>query len=93
MSKSVIDIDKLAHLSRLSLTGEQMAGMEKDMEKILGFVAQIESMDLTGVEPLQYLSDEVNVLREDEVLQSITHAEAMKNAPGADSDYFRVPRK
>ena len=70
-----------------------MASMEKDMEKILGFVAQIESMDLTGVEPLQYLSDEVNVLREDVVLQSITHTEAMKNAPGADSDYFRVPRK
>jgi aspartyl-tRNA(Asn)/glutamyl-tRNA(Gln) amidotransferase subunit C len=63
------------------------------MEKILGFVAKIERMELEGVEPLVHLSDEVNVLRPDVVEQTVSHAEAMKNAPGADTDYFRVPRR
>jgi aspartyl-tRNA(Asn)/glutamyl-tRNA(Gln) amidotransferase subunit C len=38
------------------------------------------------------MTDEVNVLREDEVKQTITKYEALKNAPKHDSDYFRVPR-
>lgn len=88
-----LDLDKLAHLSRLTLAPERKAQLEQDMEKILGFVAKIERMDLEGVEPLVHLSDEVNVLRPDVVEHNITHAEAMKNAPGADTDYFRVPRR
>lgn len=88
-----LDLDKLAHLSRLTLAPERKAQLEQDMEKILGFVAKIERMELEGVEPLVHLSDEVNVLRPDTAKQTVTHAEAMKNAPGADTDYFRVPRR
>ena len=88
-----LDLDKLAHLSRLTLAPERKAQLEQDMEKILGFVAKIERMELEGVEPLVHLSDEVNVLRPDSVEQTVSHAEAMKNAPGADTDYFRVPRR
>jgi aspartyl-tRNA(Asn)/glutamyl-tRNA(Gln) amidotransferase subunit C len=88
-----LDLDKLAHLSRLTLAPERKAQLEQDMEKILGFVAKIERMELEGVEPLVHLSDEVNVLRPDVVEQTFSHAEAMKNAPGADTDYFRVPRR
>ena len=88
-----LDLDKLAHLSRLTLAPERKAQLEQDMEKILGFVAKIERMELEGVEPLVHLSDEVNILRPDVVEQTVSHAEAMKNAPGADTDYFRVPRR
>jgi aspartyl-tRNA(Asn)/glutamyl-tRNA(Gln) amidotransferase subunit C len=42
---------------------------------------------------LVHLTDEVNVLRKDALEQPISHQEAMKNAPGADTDYFRVPRR
>jgi aspartyl-tRNA(Asn)/glutamyl-tRNA(Gln) amidotransferase subunit C len=38
------------------------------------------------------MSDEVNVLRKDEVIREISHEEALKNAPKKDSDYFRVPK-
>lgn len=86
------EILKLAHLSRLELSEEGVTKMEQDMNKILGFVAKIEELDLEGVEPLVYMSDEVNVLREDDVIQVITHEEALKNAPDKDTDYFRVPR-
>jgi aspartyl-tRNA(Asn)/glutamyl-tRNA(Gln) amidotransferase subunit C len=86
------DIEKLAHLSRLELTEEELVNMESDMNKMLHFVEKINELDLDGVEPLAYVSDEVNILREDEVKQDITHDEALKNAPDKDTDYFRVPK-
>ncbi len=86
------DVEKLAHLGRLELTEEELASMESDMNKMLQFVEKINEMDLEGVEPLAYMSEEVNILREDEVKQDITHEEALKNAPDKDTDYFRVPK-
>ncbi|MDX5404495.1 MAG: Asp-tRNA(Asn)/Glu-tRNA(Gln) amidotransferase GatCAB subunit C, partial [Bacteroidota bacterium] len=38
------------------------------------------------------MTEEVNVLRKDETRHDITHEEALKNAPDADSDYFKVPK-
>ena len=86
------DVEKLAHLSRLELTEEELVAMESDMNKMLQFVDKISALELDGVEPLAYMSDEVNILREDEVKQDITHEEALKNAPDKDTDYFRVPK-
>ena len=60
------------------------------MEKIIGFVDKLSEIDTEGVEPLIYLSEEVNVLREDEIRAVISQVEALKNAPQKDSDYFKV---
>ena len=86
------DVEKLAHLSRLQLNDKEIEAMQGDMNKMLTFVEKINELDLDGVEPLAYMSDEVNVLREDNVKQDITHDEALKNAPDKDTDYFRVPK-
>jgi aspartyl-tRNA(Asn)/glutamyl-tRNA(Gln) amidotransferase subunit C len=53
---------------------------------------KLNEVDTEGVEPLIYMSDNENVLREDEVVQSISHEDALKNAPKKDSDFFRVPK-
>ena len=92
MKISTEDVQKLAHLSRLQLNDSEAEAMKQDLSKILDFVAAIEAMDLEGVEPLVYMTDRENVLREDAPETVMTHAQAMKNAPDADSDYFRVPR-
>ena len=65
--------------------------MKADLEKIIGFVDKLSEIDTEGVDPLIYLSEEVNVLREDEVKAVISQVEALKNAPEKDSDYFKVP--
>jgi aspartyl-tRNA(Asn)/glutamyl-tRNA(Gln) amidotransferase subunit C len=52
----------------------------------------LDEVDTTGVEPLIYMTDDTNNLREDQIIQSISQDEALKNAPRKDSDYFRVPR-
>ena len=85
-------VDKIAHLARLELTADETQNMIKDMSKILGFMAKLNEVDTTGVEPLVYMTDEVNVFREDVVRQQITHEEALLNAPKHDDDYFLVAK-
>ena len=44
------------------------------------------------MEPLIFMSEEINRLREDEPKVTVTHEEALLNAPKKDSDYFRIPK-
>lgn len=85
-------IDKLAHLARLEFNGPDKESIKQDLTQITAFCEKLNEIDTTGVEPLIYMSDETNVLREDIITEEITHAEALKNAPKKDSDYFRVPK-
>ncbi|HAK70177.1 MAG TPA: Asp-tRNA(Asn)/Glu-tRNA(Gln) amidotransferase GatCAB subunit C [Cryomorphaceae bacterium] len=92
MSITKEQIKHLAHLSRLELTDNEVDSMQGDMEKILEFVAKIDELDLTGVEPLTQMSASVDVMRTDQARNMITKEQALKNAPDANSDYFRVPK-
>jgi aspartyl-tRNA(Asn)/glutamyl-tRNA(Gln) amidotransferase subunit C len=85
-------VDKIAHLARLELAEDEKQEMIGDMNKILGFMEKLNEIDTTGVEPLIYLSNEVNVFREDVVKQEITHEEALLNAPKHDDKYFLVAK-
>ena len=85
-------VDKVAHLARLELATEEKAEMIKDMNKILGFMDKLNEVDTTGVEPLVYMTDEANVLREDVVKQDITTEEALLNAPDHDKSHFLVAK-
>ena len=85
-------VDEVAHLARLEFTEEGKAEILNDMNRMLAFVDKLNEMDTEGVEPLIYMTDEVNVLREDEHKETLTQKETLKNAPKKDSDYFRVPK-
>lgn len=85
-------VDKIAHLARLELSDEEKEAMIKDMNRILGFMDKLNEIDTTAVEPLVYMTNEVNGFREDVVKQEITHEEALLNAPKHDNDFFLVPK-
>jgi aspartyl-tRNA(Asn)/glutamyl-tRNA(Gln) amidotransferase subunit C len=85
-------IQHLAHLSRLHVSPEAEPAMIEDLTRVLGFVDKLNEVNTDGLEPLIYMVDDVNVMREDTVQQDITRKDALKNAPRHDSDYFRVPR-
>ncbi len=85
-------IDKLALLARLEFDATSRDAIKKDLQNILGFVEKINELQLDKVEPLIYITDEVNVLRDDAVKQTISHEEAMMNVPVKDSDYIKVPK-
>lgn len=85
-------VDKIAHLARLEFENESKAQIINDMNNMLSFIEKLNELDTTNVEPLIYMSKEVNVLREDDVRHDISQQEALKNAPKKDSDYFKVPK-
>jgi len=84
-------IQDIAALAKLEFDERSAEQMKADLEKIIGFVDKLSEIDTEGVEPLIYLSEEVNVLREDEIKAVVSQVEALKNAPEKDSDYFKVP--
>ncbi|MES2427215.1 MAG: Asp-tRNA(Asn)/Glu-tRNA(Gln) amidotransferase subunit GatC [Bacteroidota bacterium] len=85
-------VDKIAHLARLELAETEKQEMIGDMNKILDFMAKLNEINTSGVEPLVYLSDEVNVFREDVVKNQVTVEEGLKNSPKHDDKYFLVAK-
>ncbi len=85
-------IDKVAHLARLEVQDGEKQGLLDDMNKILTFMDKLNEVDTEGVDPLVYMSDEVNVLREDLVKHEISREEALRNAPKQDGKFFRVAK-
>ncbi|SFT63454.1 aspartyl/glutamyl-tRNA(Asn/Gln) amidotransferase subunit C [Lishizhenia tianjinensis] len=85
-------VDHIAHLARLSFEGEAKDAIIADMKKITDFMDKLNAVDTDNVEPLIFMSDEINRLREDVPAQTVTHEEALRNAPKKDSDYFRIPK-
>lgn len=85
-------VNRIAELAKLEFTPEEKTELVGDMNKILAFMEKLNELDTEGAEPLIYMSEQVNALRKDEVVQEVTHEEALKNAPKKDSDYFRVPK-
>ncbi|RIJ36998.1 Asp-tRNA(Asn)/Glu-tRNA(Gln) amidotransferase subunit GatC [Pontibacter oryzae] len=92
MSTDIQTIRKIAHLARLEFNEEKEQAVLQDLNKILNWVDKLRELDTDNIEPLIHMSEEVNVLREDEVRNTITHDEALLNAPKKDSDYIRVPK-
>ena len=84
-------INDLSRLAKLKFDEKTIEEMKSDFENILGFIDKLSEIDTEGVEPLIYLSDEVNILRADEIEEEVTQEQALKNAPNKDSDYFKVP--
>ncbi|HRE37055.1 MAG TPA: Asp-tRNA(Asn)/Glu-tRNA(Gln) amidotransferase subunit GatC [Chitinophagaceae bacterium] len=85
-------VEKLAHLSRLQFNKQEKVDIKKDLQNMIVFVEKLNELDLDGVEPMLFMSDEVNVLREDEINGSVSREEALKNAPLHDKQFFKVPK-
>jgi aspartyl-tRNA(Asn)/glutamyl-tRNA(Gln) amidotransferase subunit C len=85
-------IDKLAHLSRLQFNETEKAEIKTDLQRMIAFVEKLNELNLDGVEPMLFMSEEMNVLREDEIRGSISREEALKNAPLHDDQFFKVPK-
>lgn len=85
-------VDHIAHLARLQFEGDSKKKIREDMERIVNFMETLQKVETENVEPLIFMSDEVNRLRDDIPQVTLTQDEALKNAPKKDSDYFRIPK-
>jgi aspartyl-tRNA(Asn)/glutamyl-tRNA(Gln) amidotransferase subunit C len=85
-------VDRVANLARLSFTEAEKEKLQAEMSKIVSFFDKLNELDTDDVEPLIFLSEEINAFREDNAFTEITKEQALKNAPQKDSDYFKVPK-
>ncbi|MBI3307257.1 MAG: Asp-tRNA(Asn)/Glu-tRNA(Gln) amidotransferase subunit GatC [Candidatus Omnitrophica bacterium] len=86
------DIDKVAELARLSLKPEEKKKLEKDLESILGYVKNLESLDTQNIQPMSHVLDLENVFRPDEVKPSEVRDKVLKHAPLTEGKFFKVPK-
>lgn len=83
----------VAKLSRLELGAEQITRFRTQLAHILGYVAQLDEVNIEGVLPTTHvLSSMKNVFREDEPRPSLSPDEALANAPARHEDFFKVPK-
>ena len=85
-------IDHLSYLAKLKFEGEDKEAIKADMIKIIGLMQTLGELNTDNVEPLIFMTEEFDRLRDDITQISISQEEALKNAPKKDSDYFRIPK-
>jgi len=82
---------KVAHLARLDITPDELERWTPQLEGVLEHFADIDALDLSGVEPMTQPYPLVNVLRDDVVRPGLDRAEVLAAAPAAEDGRFRVP--
>jgi aspartyl-tRNA(Asn)/glutamyl-tRNA(Gln) amidotransferase subunit C len=92
MPSPEIDVKYVAHLARISLSPEEERRFGAQLESVLGYIKQLEEIDVSHVEPTAHAFLLVNVTRPDKVLPSMPHEEALQNAPSKVRGLFQVPK-
>jgi aspartyl-tRNA(Asn)/glutamyl-tRNA(Gln) amidotransferase subunit C len=92
MSAPAIDVSYVADLARLKLTPAEIEQFQKQLGDVLGYVAQLQKVDVSGVDDTQSLTVETNHLRPDVLRPSLTAAQALANAPQQANDLIVVPK-
>ncbi len=92
MAGTDFKVKYVAHLARLSLSPDEEQKLGVQLNNIIGFVEQLKSVDVSGVEATAHAVPTVNVTRADEVRPSISHEDALRNAPKQSNGLFIVPK-
>ena len=85
-------VRKVARLSRLDLTDAEVEEFTGQLSAILDYVAKMNELDTTDVEPLAHCLPINNVFRDDCVKESLGTEKTLANAPQRDGEFFKVPK-
>jgi aspartyl-tRNA(Asn)/glutamyl-tRNA(Gln) amidotransferase subunit C len=85
-------VENLCKLACLEFDAAGKQEIKKDLQNMIGFVEKLNELDLRDADPLLYMGEEVNVLRDDIPGNPLSRSEALANAPYADNTYFKVPQ-
>ncbi len=86
------DVMRVARLTDLQVTPEEVEGLARDMNQLLAHAQSLMALDLQGVPPLRHSAGTQAPLRLDEPRPGLAQAEALANAPATQSGCFLVPR-
>lgn len=85
------DVAHVARLARLALTDDEVATYTGQLAAVLDHAADVEALDVAGVEPMVHPYPLRNVLRDDVVGATVDRDEVLAQAPSVDDGQFRVP--
>jgi aspartyl-tRNA(Asn)/glutamyl-tRNA(Gln) amidotransferase subunit C len=99
-SVSIEDVRRVAELANLELTAEEEPRMQRNLNAILGHIAQLNELDTKDVQPMAQVGEMLGgavyehgeTLREDAVRPSLDRAAVMAAAPETDGRFFKVPK-
>lgn len=88
------EVRYVAELANLSLTGDEVAKLRRDLDGILEYVDQLNAVDVEGVEPMAQVlyPGDADPLREDVPIPPLGNDAALANAPQSSAGYFKVPK-
>jgi len=92
MSVDTATVKRVARLARIALSDEEAERMRGDLNTILGFVAQLDEVDVTGVEPMTSVRPMLMKRRRDEVMDGFYADDIVANAPERRDHFFAVPK-
>jgi aspartyl-tRNA(Asn)/glutamyl-tRNA(Gln) amidotransferase subunit C len=92
MSISEADVRHVALLARLALSDEQVTRLQAEINSVLGYIEQMQALDLEGVEPTSHSIPLRNATRPDAVRPGLSRDLALLNAPEAEDGAFVIPR-
>lgn len=84
-------VEHVAHLARLEVTEEEVEMFTNHLDAIIQYAEQLNELDTENIKPTTHVLDIKNVLRKDEVGETTTHEEMMKNAPDSEDGQIKVP--
>jgi aspartyl-tRNA(Asn)/glutamyl-tRNA(Gln) amidotransferase subunit C len=84
-------VAKVAKLARLSLDADELQRATDQLSDVLDHFADIDALDLDGVEPMTHPTPIANVMREDIELEGLDRDEVLAAAPASESGRFLVP--
>jgi len=83
-----IDVRYVAELARISLTDDEQREFQKQLDDVLAYVAQLDDLEVDGIEPMAHAAGSVNVLRDDVVGTPTERGKFIANAPAVAEDVF-----
>lgn len=92
MSVDLATVKRVARLARIAVTEEEAVKMEGELNTILGFVEQLNEVDVSGVEPMTSVMPMDMKKRSDIVTDGGKAADIVANAPATEENYFLVPK-
>ena len=92
MSVTKDDVRKVARLSRIAVADEKLDALAEELNGIMGWIEQLNEVDVEGVEPLTSVVETRLPMRTDEVTDGNRREDVLANAPKSDEGFYVVPR-
>lgn len=92
MSVDLATVKRVAHLARIAVSDEDAQRMEGELNAILGFVEQLNEVDIEGVEPMTSVTPMTMKKRVDEITDGDKADDIVANAPLSEDNFFLVPK-